>query len=194
MITYSSESGICSGSKSLTMFGAAKCKNLTVSRLKVAETGHPTLTFMNTTLSEVEEGEHLSISIRVELPWTPLADKMAKEAGNTMWDIPWRCTNTTQLHVIPSSSTPNSHQGINISTYSCCGNSQFYPRTLLALRELSWTYLVDKMTKNAGKRLGLLKRDSPYLNPNQRALIYKSMVRYKVEYVSYVWKAASETS
>ena len=67
--------------------GAAKRKNLTESRLKDVETGHPSLTFINTTLSEVEEVEQLGISIRMELPWTPLVDKMAKEAGNTMQDI-----------------------------------------------------------------------------------------------------------
>ena len=50
------------------------------------------------------------------------------------------------------------------------------------------------MAKDIGKRLGLLKIVSPYLNPNQRAMIYKSMVRSKMEYVSSVWMAASETS
>ena len=40
-------------------------------------------------------------------------------------------------------------------------------------KELSWTHLVDKMTYDAGKRFGVLKRVSPYLNPNQRAMIHK---------------------
>ena len=57
------------------MFGAAKCKNLTVSGLKDAETSHPSLTFMNTVLSEVEEVELFGISIRKELSWTHLVDK-----------------------------------------------------------------------------------------------------------------------
>ena len=97
------------------MFGAVKCKNLTVSRLKEAETDHPSPTFMNTILSEVEEVELLDISIQ---------------------------------------------------------------------KELSWTHLVDKMAKDTGKWLGLLNKVSPYLNPNQQAMIYKSMVRSKMEYVS----------
>ena len=37
-------------------------------------------------------------------------------------------------------------------------------------------------------------RVSPYLNPIQRAMIYKSMVRFKMEDGSSVWMAASETS
>ena len=63
------------------MFGAAKCKNLTVCRLKDAETDLPSLTFMNTILPEVEEMELLGISILTELYRIHLVDKMAKEAG-----------------------------------------------------------------------------------------------------------------
>ena len=50
------------------------------------------------------------------------------------------------------------------------------------------------MTKDAGKRHGLLKRVLPYLNPNQGAMIYKTTVKAKMECVSCVWLAASETS
>ena len=57
--------------------------------------------------------------------------------------------------------------------------------------ELFLTYLADKIAKDTGTWLGLLKRALIHLN--QRAVIYKSMMRYKLEYVSYVWKATSET-
>ena len=50
------------------------------------------------------------------------------------------------------------------------------------------------MTKDAGKRLDVLKRVSQYLNPNQGAIIYKTMGKAKMECVSCVWLAASETS
>ena len=61
-------------------------------------------------------------------------------------------------------------------------------------RELSLTHLIEITAKDSGKRLGLLKRVLPYLNPNQRAMIYKSMVRSKREYVLSVWMSDSETS
>ena len=61
-------------------------------------------------------------------------------------------------------------------------------------KELFWTHSVDKKAKDTGKWLGLLKRVSPYLNPNQQAMIYKIMVRSKMEYVLSVWTAVSETS
>ena len=69
-------------------------------------------------------------------------------------------------------------------------HSRIYPERIVLE---TWTHL-EKMTKDAGKRFGLLKRVSPYLNPNQRAMIYKSMVRSNMEYVSFVWTAASKTS
>ena len=51
--------------------------------------------------------------------------------------------------------------------------------------------VVDKTANDAGKQPGLLKKVSPYLNPNQWAMIYNSTVRSKMEYVSSVWMAAS---
>ena len=66
------------------MLDAAKCKNLTVSRVKDAETSNPSLTFMNTILSEVEEVELLGISTRKELSWKHLVGNMAKDSGKRL--------------------------------------------------------------------------------------------------------------
>ena len=107
------------------LVGAAKCKSVTVSRLKDTDCNHPDLQFMNTILTEVDEVELLGISIG---------------------------------------------------------------------KDLTWTHIVKKMATDAAKRLGLLRRVSPYLNPDQRAMIYKSMVRSRMEYASTVWMGASATS
>ena len=48
---------------------------------------------------------------------------------------------------------------------------------------LSWNQAVTKMSKTAGQRLGLLRRVSPYIPPAQRAIIYKSMIQSKMEYM-----------
>jgi hypothetical protein len=112
-------------SKWNVLFGAAKCKSVTISRLKDAKNAHPDLTFMNTILSEVEEVELLGITIR---------------------------------------------------------------------KDLTWTHIVHKMASDAGKRLGLLRKVAPYITPIQRAMIYKSMVRSRMEYASSVWMGASETA
>ncbi|CAH1239463.1 Hypp5830 [Branchiostoma lanceolatum] len=61
-------------------------------------------------------------------------------------------------------------------------------------KELSWTHHIKKMATDAGKRLGLLRRAAPYLTPQQRATIYKSMVRSCMEYASTVWMGACPTS
>ena len=112
-------------SKWNVLFGAAKCKSVTISRLQDAEGNHPDLHFMDTILEEVDEVELLGITIR---------------------------------------------------------------------KELTWTHIVKKMASDAGKRLGLLRRVAPYLSPDQRATIYKSMVRSRMEYASSVWMGACPTS
>lgn len=111
-------------SKWNVLFGAAKCKSITISRLQDAEGNHPSLSFMNTILTEVDEVELLGITIR---------------------------------------------------------------------KELTWNHIIKNMATNAGKRLGLLRRVAPYLNPAQRATIYKSMVRSRMEYASTVWMGACPT-
>ena len=59
---------------------------------------------------------------------------------------------------------------------------------------MSWNQVVTKMSKTAGQRLGLLRRVSPYLLPAQKAIIYKAMIRSKIEYASSVWIDATTTS
>ena len=61
-------------------------------------------------------------------------------------------------------------------------------------KDLSWNPVINRMAKSAGQRLGLLRRTAPYLSPPQRATIYKSMVRSKMEYASTAWCNATSTS
>ena len=51
--------------------------------------------------------------------------------------------------------------------------------------------VITKMAKTAGQRLGLLRRVSSYILPVQRAIIYKTMIRSKVEYASSAWIGAT---
>ena len=60
--------------------------------------------------------------------------------------------------------------------------------------DLSWNQVVTKMAKTAGQKLGFLRRVSPYILPAQRAIIYKSMIRSKMEYASSAWMGATPTS
>ena len=60
--------------------------------------------------------------------------------------------------------------------------------------KLSWNQVVTKMFKTTGQRLGLLRRVSPYILPAQRAFIYKSMIRSKMENASSAWIGATPTS
>jgi len=65
---------------------------------------------------------------------------------------------------------------------------------LTLTNDLSWKPVVTKMAKTAGQRLGLLRRAAPYIVPTQRALIYKAMIRSKMEYASSAWCSATPTT
>ena len=61
-------------------------------------------------------------------------------------------------------------------------------------KDLSWKHDVTSMAKSAAQRTGLLRRVAPYLLPTQRALIYKAIIRSKMEYASSAWFGATPTS
>ena len=50
------------------------------------------------------------------------------------------------------------------------------------------------MAKSAAQRTGLLRRVAPYLLPAQKAMIYKAIIRSKMEYSSTAWYGATPTS
>ena len=60
-------------------------------------------------------------------------------------------------------------------------------------KDLSWKHDVTSMAKSAAQRTGLLRRVAPYLLPTQRAMIYKSIIRSKMEYAITAWFGATPT-
>ena len=58
----------------------------------------------------------------------------------------------------------------------------------------SWQHDVTKITKTTVQRIGLLRRAAPYLVATQRVIVYKVMVRSKMEYASSAWFGATPTS
>ena len=107
------------------LFGAAKCKTVTLSNRQDAKDGHPCLQFFGTTLTETESVELLGLTLS---------------------------------------------------------------------KDLSWKHDVTSMAKSAAQRTGLLRRVAPYLLPTQRAMIYKAIIRSKMEYASSAWFGATPTS
>ena len=104
------------------LFGAAKCKTVTISNRQDAKDSHPCLQFFGTTLTETETVELLSLTLSKDLSWSTM---------------------------LPA-----------------------------------WL----------NQQLGLLRRVAPYLLPTQRAMIYKAIIRSKMEYVSSAWFGATPTS
>ena len=102
------------------LFGAAKCKTVTISNRQDAKDSHPCLQFFGTTLTETETVELLGLTLS---------------------------------------------------------------------EDLSWKHDVTSMAKSAAQHTGLLRRVAPYLLPTQRAMIYKAIIRSKMEYASAAWFA-----
>ena len=107
------------------LFGAAKCKTVTISNRHDAKDSHPCPQFFGTTLTESETVELLGLTLS---------------------------------------------------------------------KDLSWKHNVTSMAKSAAQRTGLLRRVAPYLLPTQRAMIYKAIIRSKMEYASSAWFGATPTS
>ena len=107
------------------LFGAAKCKTVTISNRHDATDSHPCLQFFGTTLTETETVELLGLTLS---------------------------------------------------------------------KDLSWKHNVTSMAKSAAQRTGLLRRVAPYLLPTQRAMIYKAIIRSKMEYASSAWFGVTPTS
>ena len=107
------------------LFGAAKCKTVTISNRQDAKDSHPGLQVFGTTLTETETVELLCLTLS---------------------------------------------------------------------KDLSWKHDVTSMAKSAAQRTGLLRRVAPYLLPTQRAMIYKAIIRSKMEYASSAWFGATPTS
>ena len=61
-------------------------------------------------------------------------------------------------------------------------------------KDLSWKHDVTSMAKSAAQRTGLLRIVAPYLLPTQRAMIYKAIIRSKMEYASSAWFGTTPTS
>ena len=107
------------------LFGAAKCKTVTISNRQDAKDSHPCFQFFGTTLTETETVELLGLTLS---------------------------------------------------------------------KDLSWKHDVTSMAKSAAQRTGLLRRVAPYLLPTQRAMIYKAIIRSKMEYASSALFGATPTS
>jgi len=54
-------------------------------------------------------------------------------------------------------------------------------------KDLSWNTHINRITNNANKSLGFLRRNIQTRNSNIRQLAYKTIVRPQVEYASSVW-------
>ena len=53
--------------------------------------------------------------------------------------------------------------------------------------DLSWKTHINRITTNAGKSLGFLKRNIRAAHPQLKAMAYKALVRPQLEYASCVW-------
>ena len=66
------------------LFGAEKCKTVTVSNCRDAPGSHPNLHFFGTTLEETESVDLLGLTLNKDLSWKHDVNKMAKTAAQRL--------------------------------------------------------------------------------------------------------------
>ncbi|KAL7640936.1 UNVERIFIED_CONTAM: hypothetical protein RMT77_008073 [Armadillidium vulgare] len=79
-------------------------------------------------------------------------------------------------------------------------NTQLRPSSVLNIlgvsfsRDLSWTDHITSLSKQASKRLGVLRRLQYFFTPPQLLAVYRGVVRLCMEYVSHIWSGSTHTA
>ncbi|KAL7645491.1 UNVERIFIED_CONTAM: hypothetical protein RMT77_003877 [Armadillidium vulgare] len=61
-------------------------------------------------------------------------------------------------------------------------------------RDLSWKDHITSLSKQASKRLGVLRRLQNYFTPPQLLALYRGVVRPCMEYASHIWGGSTHTA
>ncbi|KAL7630555.1 UNVERIFIED_CONTAM: hypothetical protein RMT77_019253 [Armadillidium vulgare] len=79
-------------------------------------------------------------------------------------------------------------------------NTQFKPSSLHNIlgvsfsRDLSWKDHITSLSKQASKRLGVLRRLQYFFTPPQLLALYRGVVRPCMEYASHIWGGSTHTA
>ncbi|KAL7641293.1 UNVERIFIED_CONTAM: hypothetical protein RMT77_008431 [Armadillidium vulgare] len=79
-------------------------------------------------------------------------------------------------------------------------NTQLKPSSLLNIlgvsfsRDLSWKDHITSLSKQASKRLGVLRRLQYFFTPPQLLALYRGVVRPCMEYASHIWGGSTHTA
>ncbi|KAL7629944.1 UNVERIFIED_CONTAM: hypothetical protein RMT77_014945 [Armadillidium vulgare] len=79
-------------------------------------------------------------------------------------------------------------------------NTQLEPSSVLNIlgvsfsRDLSWKDHITSLSKQASKRLGVLRRLQNYFTPPQLLALYRGVVRPCMEYASHIWGGSTHTA
>ena len=78
--------------------------------------------------------------------------------------------------------------GIQLSTYTCYMGRHLKPQTMQSIsKDLGWNTHTNRISTNANRTLGFLKRNIKTKNTAIRTSAYQTLVRPQVEYASTVW-------
>src|ERR1700755_3527491 len=79
-------------------------------------------------------------------------------------------------------------------------NTQLKPSSVLNIldvsfsRDLSWKDHITSLSKQAFKRLGVLRRLQHFFTPPQLLALYRGAIRPCMEYASHVWGGSTHTA
>ena len=116
------------------------------------------------------------------------------EKWATSWNVPFGATKCKTVTISNRQDAKDSHPCLQFFGTTLTESETVELLGLTLSKDLSWKHDVTSMAKSAAQRTSLLRRVAPYLLPIQRAMIYKAIIRSKMEYASFAWFGATPTS
>ena len=112
-------------------------------------------------------------------------DLQQLERWESLWDMEFNPGKCQVIHVSTSRSPINTQYVLHGQVLETVSSARYLGVDIS--NDLSWKTHINRITSNANKSLGFLKRNIKANHPQLKAMAYKAVVRPQLEYASCVW-------
>ena len=107
------------------------------------------------------------------------------EPWESLWDMEFNPGKCQVFHVSTSRSPINTQYVLHGQVLETVSSARYLGVDISS--DLSWKTHINRITSNANRSLGSLKRNIKANHPQLKAMAYKALVRPQLEYASCVW-------
>lgn len=118
-------------------------------------------------------------------------DLTRMEAWESEWNMEFNPSKCQVLHITRNKNPIKHKYFLHGETLQAVSNAKYLGVDLSS--DLSYSTHINRITTNANKTLGFLKRNILTKNEKVRELAYKTLVRPQVEYASSIWSPHTKT-